>query len=116
MEAKLAFDDVSDADSAYAAAVRTYGALQDLAEQINHDPDSVILTNPEVSKDRGYGSHWTVVWEGLHDWAMALTGGESAVSRELGRFGGEPEVAGLYNADNFVAEVITGSVLAFYEA
>jgi hypothetical protein len=116
MEAKLTFDDVSDADSAYAAAVRTYGALQDLAEQIDHDPDSIILTNPEVSEDRGYGSHWTVAWEGLYDWAMALTGGESAVSRELGRYGGEPEVAGLGHSDNFSAEPYTGSVMAFYEA
>jgi len=116
MEGKLTFDDVSDADSPYAAAVRTYGALQDLAEQIDCDPDSIILSNPDESEDRGYGNHWTVAWEGLYDWAIALTGGESAVSRELGRYRGEPEVAGLYRADNFLADPYTGSVLVFYEA
>jgi hypothetical protein len=116
MEAQVTFDDVSDADNAYAAAVRTYGALQDLAEQIGSDPDSIILHNPEVSEDCGHGSAWTVVWEDLYDWTMALTGGESAVSRELGRYGGEPEVAGLFRADNFVAEPYNGYVLAFYDA
>jgi hypothetical protein len=116
MEAKVEFDDVSDAESAYAAAVRTYGALQDLAEQIGYDPDSVILHNPEVSERCGHGSHWTVVWEGLYEWTMALTGGESAVSGELGRYGGEPEVAGLGLNDNFSAEPYNGYVLAFYDA
>jgi hypothetical protein len=115
MEAKAAYGDVSDAQNAREAAIRTHAALQDLARTLGYNPEHVYLRNPEVSPKYGHGNCWTVVWAGLYDWTIALTGGESACSRDLGRFGGEPEVAGLYDADNFRAEPFDGCVLQFYD-
>jgi hypothetical protein len=108
--------DVSDASTPEEAAERTHAALQDLAESVGYNPDDVLLWDAETAEGRVGHAAPTVAWTGLYEWTMALVGGESAMSRELGRFGGAPEIEGLYDADNFSAEPYTGSMLQFFEA
>jgi len=106
-DAKVTFDNVADAKTAKEAAERTQAALQDLAEQIGYNPDDVTLSS---RNDWSY----EVAWDGLYDWALALSGGRSAVNRELGIPGGQPEVAGIDTMENFIAEPVIGCVLAFF--
>jgi hypothetical protein len=107
--------DVSDAESPIKAAKQTQLALQDLADKMGHDPDDVLLYVGEEAEARTGNPEPYVAWEGLYDWAMALSGGESALSRDLGWYGGTPEVMGLGHNDNFVAEPYTGTSIQFFK-
>jgi len=108
-DAKVTFDNVADAKTAKEAAERTQAALQDLAEQIGFRADEVKLDTHD-----GIDGAYRVTWGGLYKWTVALTGGESAVSYDLGTFGGMPEILGLDATDNWMAEPKNGRVLVIF--
>lgn len=114
-EADYTPTDVSNAANPAAAAKKTHAGLTNLAEMLGYDPNSVVLLSAEEAADRGYTEAPAVVWERLYDWTMALAGGESAVNRELGRYGGTPEVKGLGHNAGFVAEPKNGQVMQFFD-
>lgn len=110
--------DVSEYKSAAGMAKAVHERLQHYAETIGHDPEAVLLYDPEeaAAKRSGHG-HWTVAWEGgPYEWAHALLGGESLSAREFPSPGEPtPEVEGFHENDHVDAEPYYSFDLQFYE-
>jgi len=115
MEAKATIADVGDAQNACDAASQTAMALEMLADQLGYDPDRVMVDTPADMNDGSHVDCWTIEWGALYEWPLALLGGGSAVSRELGRYEGTPEIAGLVDADNFETQCVTRYTMVFYD-
>jgi hypothetical protein len=107
--------DVSDYKTAAGAAKKTAEALREHADSMGFDPDAVNLYRPE-DEYQGYDS-WAVVWEGgPHEWALALTGGESLTAfTGHGSFGHDPEVDGLTSGAGFDVECHFSFDLVFFD-
>lgn len=98
--------DLSQEETAEEAAKALHSWLQDYAEELGHSRESVVLYSPEEAAPKRDGhAAWTVAWEGgPYEWATALTAGESMLRRELGEYGGTPQVTGFYNEGSWIAE------------
>lgn len=108
--------DLSDCATAESAARKLYTFLQELALSMDYSADSVKLYAPEETvqkrdvhvrkQDGEYDPEiWTVSWEGgPTDWATHLTGGESLFNGGTWGNGSSPEVIGLFENSNWVAE------------
>ena len=110
--------DVSDYKTAAGAAKKTHEGLREWADAFGFNPDDVVLYDPEEThKKRDVAADaWCVAWEGgPHEWAIALTGGESMTAYEMPPFGGgDPEVAGLLDGAGFDVECYYSFDLLFF--
>lgn len=105
--------DISEYDTPEDAARALYEYLKDFFD----NPSSLYLWSPvEAAPRRDGHAAWTVSYEGgPFEWAKALTAGESMIARELGRYGGGPEVTGWHDQDNWLAQPYHSFDLQFHE-
>lgn len=104
--------DLSDYSTAAGAAKALYRWLKEQHD----DPSGLHIWDPdEAAPKRSGHAAWTVSWEGgPYEWATALTAGESMYARELGRYGGDPQVTGFYEQNEWRAEPFHSFDLQFY--
>lgn len=75
----------------------------------------VALWTPEETEERGWGSGWSVCWEGgPFDWAIAISLGSSLYAGEFDNYS-KPAEYDLMNDKGYWTEPYNGFVLNFHE-
>ena len=99
------------------AAATPAAAAKRLASYLKTQEDtrSLEVWSPEETRERGWGSGWSVAWEeGPHEWAVGLSSGDSLWSGESGYGKPGPFPDGLSNGQWF-AEPHNGFILNFHK-
>jgi len=110
MATKMTAAKVLEATTPAAAAKRFFAFLVE-----RYEATEIFLWSPEETKDRGWGSGWSVCWEsGPFEWT-SVSGGGDLYGPELGNYSSPGPFPNGLSGPDWHAEPYNGFVMGFYK-